>query len=234
MHSGDHREALMLALDQRKVSMSCTPTQMIGSLTETPPGAILFSDEDLPLEGRDHHRALFIKAEVRGKMTCCVMVDNGSTINVCPLKVLPKLGLAVADLKPSEVIIKAYDDTRRSVEGTFRALVKTGPIEAWVDLHVIDIPITFAILLGRPWFHPLGGVPSTLHQKIKFLFEDRVVTISAETEAAIAALRLAPAEIPISPSFEVCMIYQSVMNEKVVLNMMRSMEFLPGLGLGKN
>ena len=100
MHSGDHREALMLALDQKKISMSCTPAQMIGSLTETPPGAMIFFGEDLPLEGRDHHRALFIKAEVRGKMTCCVMVDNGSAINVCPLKVLPKLGLAVADLKP--------------------------------------------------------------------------------------------------------------------------------------
>ena len=30
------------------------------------------------------------------------------------------------------------------------------------------------------------------------------------------------------------MIYQSEMNEKVVLNMMRGMEFFPGLGLGKN
>ena len=58
--------------------------------------------------------------------------------------------LAAANLKPSEVVIKAYDDTRRPIEGTFRALVKTGPIEAWVDLHVIDIPMTFAILLGRP------------------------------------------------------------------------------------
>ena len=110
--------------------MSCTPAQIVGLLTETPPGAITFSDEDLPLEGRDHHRALFIKVEVREKMTCCVMVDNGSAINVYPLRVLSKLGLAVADFKPSEVIIKAYDDTRRSVEGTFRALVKTGPIEA--------------------------------------------------------------------------------------------------------
>ena len=91
------------------------------------------------------------------------MVGNGSTINVCPLKILPKLKLAGADLKPSEVIIKAYDDTRRHVEGNFRALVKTGPIEAWVDLYMIDIPVTFAILLGRPWFHPLGSVPSTLY-----------------------------------------------------------------------
>ena len=162
------------------------------------------------------------------------MVDNGSAINVCLLKILPKLGLAAADLKPSEVVIKAYDDTRRPFEGTFRALVNTRPIEAWINLHVIDIHVTFAILLGRSWFHPLGGVPSTLHQKIKFPHEDKIITISAEIDAAIAALRLAPKEIRISPSFEICMIYESWMNEKVVLKMMRNMEFFLGIGLGKN
>ena len=94
-------------------------------MIETPLGAIVFSDDDLPLERRDYHRALFIKAKVKGKMTCCVMVDNRSAINVCPLKILPKLGLAVVDLKPLKVTIKAYDDTRRPVERTFRALVKT-------------------------------------------------------------------------------------------------------------
>lgn len=99
-------------------------------INRNPLGAIVFSDKDLPLEGRDYHRALFIKAEVKGKITYYVMVDNGSTINVCPLKILSKLGLAVVDLKPFEVIIKAYDDTRRPVEGNFRALIKTGPIEA--------------------------------------------------------------------------------------------------------
>ena len=100
MHSRDYREALVLNLDQKKISMGCTPEQIVGSLTETPLGDIIFSNDNLPLEGRDHHRALFIKAEVKGKITCCVMVDNGSTINVCPLKILPKLGLAGANLKP--------------------------------------------------------------------------------------------------------------------------------------
>ena len=61
-----------------------------------------------------------------------------------------------------------------------------------------------------------------------------MVTIFAETDAVIATLRLAPKEIPIIPSFEICMIYESWMNEKVVLNMMRNMEFFPGLGLGKD
>ena len=141
---------MVLALDHKKLPTSISLEQMVCSLTETPPGAVVFTDEDLPLKGRDHHKALFIKAEVKGKLTCCVMVDNGSAINVCSLKILPKLGLTEDELKLSEVVIKAYDDTKRPVTGTFRALIKTEPIEEWVNLHVIDIPITFAILLGRP------------------------------------------------------------------------------------
>ena len=83
-------------------------------------------------------------------MTCYVIVDNRSAINIYPLKILPRLGLTAADLQPTDVIIKAYDDTKRSVECTFKTLVKTRPIEAWVILHMINIPVTFTVLLGRP------------------------------------------------------------------------------------
>ena len=155
MNSKAHWKALVLALDHKKLPTSISPEQIVCSLIETPLGAVLFTNEDLPFEGKDHHKALFIKAQVKGKLTCRVMVDNGSAIDLCPLKILPKLGLTEDDLKPSEVFNKAYNDTKRPVTGTFRALVKTGPIEEWVELYVIDIPVTFAILLGRPWFHPL-------------------------------------------------------------------------------
>ena len=47
---------------------------MVNSLTENVPGIVIFTDDDLPLEGMDHHKALFIKAEVKGKLTTCVMV----------------------------------------------------------------------------------------------------------------------------------------------------------------
>ena len=129
MNSKAHREALVLALDYKKLPISISPEQIVCSLKKTPLGAMVFIDKDLPLEGRDHHKALFIKAEVKMKLTCCVMVDNGSAINVCPFKMLPKLGLTKEELKPSEIVIKAYDDTKRPVAGTFRALVKIGPIE---------------------------------------------------------------------------------------------------------
>ena len=124
-----HREALVMALDHKMISISHTPEQMVGSLTESLPGAIIFADDDLPLEGRDHYKALFIKVEVKEKLTYCVMVDNGLAINVYLLNILPKLWLTTADLKPLDVVIKAYDDTKRPVEGTFKALVKIKPIE---------------------------------------------------------------------------------------------------------
>lgn len=76
-------------------------------------------------------------------------------------------------------------------------------------------------------------MPSTLHQKIKLPQENRVVIISVETKVAIAALRLALKEIPISPNFEVYMIYEADMSEKV-LGMMHSMELLLGMRLGRN
>src|SRR2546425_13242692 len=93
------------------------------------------------------------------------------------LKLLSKFRIEASELEPSSMVIRAYDNTKRGVEGTFVAKIKVGPVESITDVTVLDIPATFAMLLGRPWFHPLGGVPSTLHRKIKFPFEDKVVTV---------------------------------------------------------
>ena len=62
----------------------------------------------------------------------------------------PKNDEKVEELRKSDLVIKAYDSSTRSVEGTFVAPVKTGPIEAVVEFTVLDIPITYALLLGRP------------------------------------------------------------------------------------
>lgn len=34
--------------------------------------------------------------------------------------------------------------------------------------QVIDAPSTYNVILGRPWIHEIGGVPSTYHHVIKF------------------------------------------------------------------
>ena len=152
-------------------------------------GVITFSDADLPAEGKNHNRALFIPAEVKGKRTSYVMVDDGSAINVYPLQILPNLRIKIEELTKSDLVIRAYDDSTRSVEGTFVAPVKTGPIEVVMEFTVLDIPVAYALLLGRPWYHILGGVPSTMHQKVKFLLDGEVITIDASMSKTMSAVR---------------------------------------------
>ena len=101
------------------------------------------------MEERNHNRALFIPTEVKEKRTSYVMVDDESIINVYPLQILPNLGVKVEELMKFDLVIRAYDDSTRSVEGTFVTPMKTGPIEAVVEFTVLDIPVTYALLLGR-------------------------------------------------------------------------------------
>ena len=98
MYSHSHRKALVDAMSKIQVLEDVSPENMVGLMMDRKSGEITFTNEDLPLEGRDHNKALYIAAEVNGKRTSCVMVDDGSAINVCPSKLLPKLGISTADL----------------------------------------------------------------------------------------------------------------------------------------
>ena len=49
MNSRVHREALVMVLDHKKLPIAYTPEEMINSLTESTPGIVIFTDDDLPL-----------------------------------------------------------------------------------------------------------------------------------------------------------------------------------------
>ena len=187
--SREHRHAMVEALSKILVPEDANPVIFVGSVHKEAL-QISFSEEGLPAKGRNHNRPLFIRAEVRGMKTSCVMVDDGPSISVCPLKILARLGIKATDLDSSNMTIKAYDDNKRGVEGTFVAMVKVGPIEDEVEFTILDISATFALLLWRPWFHKFGGVPCNLHQMIKFPYGVEIVTIQAEVDSVVAALEI--------------------------------------------
>ena len=161
-------------------------------------------------------------------------VDDRSAINVCPLQILPNLGVKVEELMKSDLVIIAYDDSTRSMEGTFMALVKTGPIEAVAEFTVLDIPVTYALLLGRPWYHVLGGVPSTVHQKVKFLLNGEVINIDASMSKTVSAVKDEQKKVVAPPGFHVAMISTGIERDPRVSSMIKKMNHRPGQGLGKN
>ena len=42
---------------------------------------------------------------------------------------------------------------------------------------MIDINPSYNRLLGRPWIHTTSAVPSTLHQKVKFVVEESLIIV---------------------------------------------------------
>ena len=133
--------------------------------------------------------------------------------------------MKVEELTKSDLVIRAYDNSTRSVEGTFIAHVKTGPIEAVIKFTVLDIPITYALLLGRPWYHILGGVPSTVHQKVKYFLDGEVITIDTSMSKTVSVVRDDQKQVVAPPGFQVAMISTGIEKDPRVSSMMKKMNY---------
>src|ERR1044072_9959970 len=86
-----------------------------------------FTDCDLPPEGQSHNKALHISMECRGTTLSRVLVDTGSSLNVIPKSALMKIDYGSLELRPSDLIVKAFDGSKRSVFGEIDLPIKVSP-----------------------------------------------------------------------------------------------------------
>ena len=63
---------------------------------------IFYSDKDLTKKGKHHNDPLHITVDSMGKRILMVLIDNGSALNVCPLKTTSYLGLSIEDFVPTD------------------------------------------------------------------------------------------------------------------------------------
>ncbi|RVW96839.1 hypothetical protein CK203_026181 [Vitis vinifera] len=105
--SSTHRDALTRALSQIRVDTTTTPEGLIHMMTAGRATCIVFSDDDLPPEGSDHTRPLYISVGCSGRRVPSVLLDNGSALNVCPLATAIALGYAPSDFGPSTQTVRA-------------------------------------------------------------------------------------------------------------------------------
>ncbi|RVW67537.1 hypothetical protein CK203_062342 [Vitis vinifera] len=182
-----HRDALIRALSQIRVETTTTPEGLIHMMTAGRATCIVFSDDDLPPDGLDHVRPLYITVGCSGRRVPSVLLDNGSALNVCPLATAIALGFAPSDFGPSTQTVRAYDSTKREVMGTLMIDLQIGPATFSTLFQVLRIPTSFNLLLGRPWIHVAGAIPSSLHQKVKFIHDGQVITVRSTRDVFAAS-----------------------------------------------
>ena len=180
--SSTHKDALVRAFGQIMVDTATTPEGLIHMLTAARATCIVFSDDDLPPEGSNHVQPLFIDVVCSGRRVPSVLLDNGSTLNVCPLVTAIALGFLPADFRASTQNVRAYDETQRTIMGTLSTHVMIRPVSYSIVFQVLRIQSSFNLLLGRPWIHEAGVIPSSLHQKVKFIHEGRIIMIQSDKD----------------------------------------------------
>ncbi|RVX21643.1 Retrovirus-related Pol polyprotein from transposon 17.6 [Vitis vinifera] len=132
------------------------------------------------------HSPLYISVSCSGRRVPSVLLDNGSALNVCPLATAIALGYAPSDFGPSTQTVRAYEVLGGSM-GTLEIELLIGSATFVAIFQVLRIPTSFNLLLGRPWIHRAGAIPSSLHQKVKFIHDGQVVMVQSVGDMFIAA-----------------------------------------------
>uniref|UniRef100_A0A2N9IGG7 Uncharacterized protein n=1 Tax=Fagus sylvatica TaxID=28930 RepID=A0A2N9IGG7_FAGSY len=183
----NHQEkALLKVLNEAYVPEDITGPSfenMVTSILVT--NQLTFSDDELPPEGRGHTKALYISVKTNDRVVSRVLIDNGSALNVCPLSTLEKLDIDPTRVRVNSMVVRAFDGTRREVLGEIDLPVEIGPQVYDINFQVLRIDSPYNLLLGRPWLHTAGAVPSSLHQKMKLIIGNQLVTILAEEPISI-------------------------------------------------
>ncbi|CAL8988476.1 unnamed protein product [Prunus brigantina] len=130
--------------------------------------SITFTDEDLLLGSKPHNRPLFVSGYVREQKLSRMLVDGGSAVNIMPKSTMMKLGITMDELSRSHLMIQGFNQGGQRAMGMIRIELVIGDLKSNTLFHVIDAKTSYNLLLGRPWVHENGIVPSTLHQCFKF------------------------------------------------------------------
>lgn len=178
MCSEVHRDTLVKYLRIAHVLQEIFVCQFEGVVNNIAASVSLgFSDDELPSEGRNRNKALHISIECLEIILSRVLVDTDSSMNVFPKSSLSKLTIEGMSMKPSELVVREFDGSRRTVIGEVDLPIKIGPHKYFITFYVMDIYPTYSCLLGRPWIHSAGAVTSTLHQRLKFLINNKLVIL---------------------------------------------------------
>ncbi|XP_023875824.1 uncharacterized protein LOC111988261 [Quercus suber] len=148
------------------------------------PLQIGFSDEDLMGTIQLYDDALVITLRIAGYDVKRVMVDQDSAVEIMYPDLYKGLGLKPQDLTPYNSPLISFEGRPVTPKGWIRLPVQAGSEVVELDFIVVDVYSPYTALVGRPWIHALGAVPSTLHQKVKYPSEGQIHEIRGDQSAA--------------------------------------------------
>lgn len=100
------------------------------------------------------------------------------------------LGLKSEDLNKYDTPLMGFDGKVVVLEGQIKLLAVIRGMEVKVNFILVNAFSPYTAILGQPWIHAMGVIPSTLHQKVKFPTKDGVDMVQANQKVARLGLSI--------------------------------------------
>ncbi|XP_058009454.1 uncharacterized protein LOC131183202 [Hevea brasiliensis] len=138
------------------------------------------------------------------------------------------------------MIVRAFDYTKRDVLGDIELPLLIEACTFNVTFQVMDIEPAHTMLLGRPWIHSANAMPSTLHQRIKYVMDGKIITVRGEEAMLVTKPQSVPyveaAERSLESSFKALELQGTTLNDggaaAMVTKVMLRNGYKEGKGLG--
>ena len=145
---------------------------------------IAFNNDDLGGTIQPHDDTLVVTARINGFIVKRVLIDQGSGAEVMYLDLFKGLGLKNEDLSKYDTPLVGFDGWMVILEGQISLLVNMEGKEVTVTFIVFASYSPYTAILGRPWIHVMGEIPSTLYVNVKFHTKQGIVIVRGNQQVA--------------------------------------------------
>ena len=147
---------------------SCTSEQPSEKKLKYTWEPIAFNDDDLEGTIQPHDDALVVTTRINGFIVKRVLIDQGSGTEVMYLDLYRGLGLKKDDLSKYDMPLMGFDGRMVIPKRQISLPMNMEGKETIVTFIVVTSFSLYRAILGRPWIHAMGAVPSTLYVKSSF------------------------------------------------------------------
>jgi len=128
MNSEPHQALLVKILNEAHVAQDISVEGFGGIVNNiTANNYLTFADEEILVESRGHNKALHVSVKCMDHIVAKVLIDNGSSLNVMPKTTLGRLLFDASHMRPSSMVVRAFDGSRCDMRGEIDLPIQIGP-----------------------------------------------------------------------------------------------------------
>ncbi|RDX84097.1 hypothetical protein CR513_34906, partial [Mucuna pruriens] len=159
-------------IDGSQNRKACNVLVMWGKADITPTLVITFSERDMRYEPPRHDKPMVISVVTAEYKVESVLIDQGSSTNILYWLTCKRLGLQPADLEACTGKLYGFANEQVTIKGVIELETTFGESTHACTIPmlymVVDVDVSYSIIMERLTLNRLGAVVSTLHLCMKY------------------------------------------------------------------